>query len=602
MYRVMSFFSGAGGLDLGFHQAGFEIVYSNELESLFAASMKANIGKYVSKNTIISDGDIRKIKIDELPNQIDFIIGGPPCQTFSASGRRAGGASGQLDQRGTLFQVYGEIISRKQPLGFLFENVRGILGSNKGRDWEDIKLYFASLGYNLDYRVLDACDYGAPQHRERLILVGHKMDSEFFFPKPTHGPDSSTQTAHITAKKAFEKVINNDEADSLSFNGGKYSHLLKEVPPGENYLFFTEKRGYPKPIFAYRSRFSDFLYKANPDSPTKTVIASPGKYTGPLHWENRYFTVQEYKALQGFPQDYVLLGKRSEQIKQIGNAVSPYIAIKLAEAVKLQLFNDESSRIELIDKATKLSFDQRKGRQAQKTRSRHLEIAKNKNRRSKYKIKSYKSLVQPITNDYGLDKNVTVTRISTREAYIEVHGDSNTDQPFISCKLGFGIINKGNLFEDYERILTIRAYGKADHTIQTMWNSIDDWVINSSNFHSLFETYGHFTEPHPDFKILSFEVHTDHPIGIFAKYASNFSNCSKFFKKRKLMKQFLDFYGKEDFIDLLEYLRKYRFDVRSYEINIAIDKGEYMICYPFTLPLRKQMNFKAQRQIITSEI
>ncbi|MEL5457951.1 DNA cytosine methyltransferase, partial [Serratia ureilytica] len=82
------------------------------------------------------------------------------------------------------------------------------------------------------------------------------------------------------------------------------------VPPGENYLFFTEKRGYPEPIFAYRSRFSDFLYKASPEVPIKTLIASPGKYTGPFHWDNRRFTVREYMRLQGFPDAYKFYGTR----------------------------------------------------------------------------------------------------------------------------------------------------------------------------------------------------------------------------------------------------------------------------------------------------
>lgn len=358
--RVLSFFSGAGGLDLGFHENGFDIVYANELEPLFVESMIANKGKYVSASTIVEAGDIRNIEVDKIPDDIDFIIGGPPCQTFSASGRRAGGAAGQLDERGTLFQAYGEIILKKNPSGFLFENVRGILGSNKGKDWEEIKMYFTSLGYRLDFRVLDACDYGAPQHRERLILVGHKMEKDFLFPRPIYGPDSSTGKTYLSAEEAFRSVVNNSEKEQLEFKGGKYSHLLKEVPPGENYLFFTEKRGYPNPIFAYRSRFSDFLYKANPKLPTKTIIASPGKYTGPLHWENRYFTVQEYKALQGFPQDYILLGKRSDQIRQIGNSVSPYIARQLALAVRKQIFDDKDIDMELIDRSTLLSFDKRK--------------------------------------------------------------------------------------------------------------------------------------------------------------------------------------------------------------------------------------------------
>jgi DNA (cytosine-5)-methyltransferase 1 len=111
--RTLSFFSGCGGLDLGFHQAGFQILVANELEELFCNSLELNKGKYFNRNKSIRSGDIRNIEPDDLPNDIDFIIGGPPCQTFSASGRRAGGAAGQQDDRGTLFQAYGKIIKAK---------------------------------------------------------------------------------------------------------------------------------------------------------------------------------------------------------------------------------------------------------------------------------------------------------------------------------------------------------------------------------------------------------------------------------------------------------------------------------------------------------
>lgn len=319
--RVASFFAGAGGLDLGFKQAGFDIVYASDIESDCCETLKLNRGSSTSDDSDIHCGDIRAIDFNTLPDDIDLVVGGPPCQSFSASGRRAGGAAGRLDDRGNLFEAYRDIIRHLQPQAFVFENVRGILATNKGQDWAAIVAAFNELGYAVNYRLLDAADYGVPQHRERMFLVGHRLDIPFLFPRPLFGPDSLDDAPHVSPKDAFKGLkVRNSEAEGLKFEGGKYSHLLPEVPEGQNYLFFTAKRGHPNPVFAYRSRFSDFLYKAHRGYPMKTIIASPGKYTGPLHWDNRYFSISEYKAIQGFPQDYVFYGERASVVKQIGNS------------------------------------------------------------------------------------------------------------------------------------------------------------------------------------------------------------------------------------------------------------------------------------------
>lgn len=596
--RTLSFFSGCGGLDLGFHQAGFDILVANELEELFCDSINENKDKYFSKTKLVKSGDIREIDHNNLPDEIDFIIGGPPCQSFSASGRRAGGAAGQQDDRGMLFQAYGEIIQSKQPKGFLFENVRGILGSNKGEDWKNIKDYFKSLGYILDYRILDACDYGIAQHRERLILVGHKSDIEFQFPKPTHGPDSTNNIPHVSAEEALKNVEHDEKLDDLAFKGGKYSHLLAEVPEGSNYLYFTEKRGYPRPIFAYRSRFSDFLYKADRSMPTKTLIASPGKYTGPLHWDNRYFSISEYKRLQGFPDDFKVAGNRKDRIRQIGNSVSPKIAYQLALSVKKQIFNMDDKQtkdIELISSDEALSFDKRKGRKAQKTRKMHLTIIKNStNNNDKFRTINYSKEILPHSFE-GQKDNVTSTVKEKGVVDLNVRADSTRK---LYAKMTLKLGKKRHSFNDeFELVLNVKLYGKSEHSIQTMWNAVDDFVIQSSNYHSLFEIYGHFTEPHPDFIISSFTQFSDHPLCSFARYCSEFKNCSTFISREHLTTMFSSMFEVESFVELAEYLRSYRFDIRSKELNIAIDKNNYMVAYPFTLPNRKQMNFKARNII-----
>lgn len=588
--RILSFFTGCGGLDLGFEQAGFQTVYATDIDPDSCATLRLNAGRHLNPEMRVEEADIVKLDPRTLPKGIDLVIGGPPCQSFSASGRRAGGAAGRLDQRGTLFEAYCKIIAHVKPKAFVFENVRGILGTNKGEDWKVIVSSFAKLGYTMTYRLLDALDYGVPQQRERMFLVGHQLGAPFLFPEPTHGPDSKSRRPHVSVGEAFKGIKEDEDVAALELTGGKYSHLLPLVPPGQNYLFFTAKRGYPRPIFAYRSRFSDFLYKADPDTPVKTIIASPGKYTGPLHWENRYFSVREYMRLQGFPDDYIFSGARDDIIRQIGNSVSPRIAYQLALAIAAQVFNRPCD-VRLLGADKVLSFDSRKGAKAQKTRAMHLEIvetAKKKQAPALFKPSSYAARVEPSEMPAGA-KNVRVTA-GARGVSIRVDADKS-GEPFASMVLRVkqSLEGRGATLR-----LTVNAYGQTPATAQAMWNAVDDWVRQASDFHSLFELYGHFTEPHPMFDVESFTAYSDHPVALFAAHAARFENCSRYFPKSHLVKLFSKVLRTKDFKEIATYLRGYRFDIRSTETNIAIDPDAYMVAYPFNLPARRQMNFRVR--------
>lgn len=593
--RVISFFTGAGGLDLGFDMAGYEVIYATDIDQLCCETLRANLGGMLSGNTVVAQEDIRKLEVERLPKNVDLVIGGPPCQSFSASGRRAGGAPGRLDERGTLFEAYCRIVDYVQPKAFLFENVRGIFGTNGGKDWEIIVQAFQKIGYKISYRILDALDYGAPQQRERLIMVGHKLNHEFLFPEPLFGPDSADKKPHLTAGRALSEMKDDEDLSGLRLQNGKYAHLLPLVPPGENYLHFTAKRGYPTPIFAYRSRFSDFLYKANPDAPIKTLIARPGKYTGPFHWENRCFTVKEYMRLQGFPDAYLFVGNRDEKIKQIGNSVSPKLSFQLAIAIAKQIFRRDID-IKLLTSDRVLSFDKRKGLKAQATRAIHnkvLEIGQINGRKT-FNFRNYESFVTP-TDTISSKTNCKV-KTKSNVAKIVIHADQS-NKLFARMKI---IIQQNHRLEKNDRnadaVLEVIAYGTASHTVQSMWNAIDDWVIRSSKFHSLFELYGHFTEPHPIFAVTKFINYSKTPIGEFAKHIANFGNCSYYFQREHLTKLFGLKFRTPNFIDLVTFLRSYRFDIRCHETNIAIPKNVYMVSYPFTLPFGKQMNFSVRKQ------
>lgn len=353
--RTLSLFSGAGGLDIGFSDIGFDIISSVEIEEKFCETLELNTGAGKRfENSNVNCIDIREFSGANLGN-VDFIIGGPPCQTFSAAGRRANGVLGTTDARGVLFREYVRLLEELSPKGFLFENVYGIIGAQGGEAWKEILEAFSKVGYKLYYRIVDAADYGVPQHRERLLIVGLK-EGCFRFPRPTHGPDSLDEAAFYSAETALEGVVSR-ESDEFNQLKGRYANLLDAIPPGLNYSFYTEEMGHPNPIFAWRSKFSDFLYKADPSAPVRTIKASGGAYTGPLHWDNRFFNCEEYKRLQTFPDDYEISGKKQIAVRQIGNSVPPQLARMMAIAIRMQVFRTEFPfDISLLEDYEELTF------------------------------------------------------------------------------------------------------------------------------------------------------------------------------------------------------------------------------------------------------
>ncbi len=343
-------------MDIGFHDAGFKIVECNELEPAFAATLHKNSEptKRLEGANVIC-GDVHQYHPSV--KSVDFIIGGPPCQTFSAAGARAAGVNGLDDNRGNLFLQYARLIEYLQPKGFLFENVYRIVGAQSGRPWRLIQAAFERLGYKLYWRILDSADYGVPQFRERLIIVGLKQGS-FEFPFPSHGPDSLDGRNYYTAKQAVTGI---DTSDCKIGLGGRHGHLLNEIPPGLNYSYYTERMGHPQPVFGWRSKFSDYLYKADPDLPVRTIKAQGGQYTGPFSWENRPFTTLELKRLQTFPDDYIIEGGRQTVIHQIGNSVPPQLGRVLALSILQQVFGVQLPfKIATMSAALKLGFRQRK--------------------------------------------------------------------------------------------------------------------------------------------------------------------------------------------------------------------------------------------------
>lgn len=208
--KVVSLFSGAGGMDLGFINAGFEIIWANDFFEDAVKSYRKNIGKHMIL------GDITKILNDDIPNGADVIIGGFPCQGFSVANTKRS----MEDKRNFLYKEMLRVIDDKRPKFFVAENVKGLLSMEKGKVIEMIKSDFESLGYHVDARVLNAAEYGVPQARERVVIIGNNIGVENPYPIPTHyvegvseSPDdlrSSITTEQAIGFLADEKITKNE--------------------------------------------------------------------------------------------------------------------------------------------------------------------------------------------------------------------------------------------------------------------------------------------------------------------------------------------------------------------------------------------------------
>ncbi len=608
---ALSLFSGAGGLDIGFHKAGFEIAACVENEPAFCETLRMNRGGHIEKDCQVSNRDITGLGPEEISvEDVDFIIGGPPCQSFSAIGRRAGGIDGTNNERGSLFEHYCRLVRHYQPRGFLFENVRGILGSNRGEDWKRVVAAFSDLGYELSYRVLDAADYGVPQHRERLFLIGARH-GEVKFPRPTHGPDSRSQEPFVSALGAIEDI--QDPSEPIHEYTGKYGSLLEEVPPGYNYHYFTREMGYPEPVFAWRSRFSDFLYKADPDKPVRTIVAQLGKYSGPFHWKNRKFTLDEFKRLQTFPDDYQFAGGMGKSLKQIGNSVPPLLAEKLAEAVLQQVFG-ENLGLDLLEGYEKLSFDARKSKKAKSTRATRSNTKEAHSGPSLFDLLDEGgSASSERTSERHLlyqspRKRIAVSRDEASEAVggdvyrvrerrrggecsLEVArraGEDFSPAPRLRYSLRFHF-PIGDGLEKIDCVLL----SDCDRDLPVVWDAIEDVIGESSGYKSMIDVHGHFAEPRPIFD-LEMELLAEEPSLVlwFAKHFSVFSATRQILPARDLE----NLYGKSgapddfDFLRVVRGLRELRLDVRVNETNSAIPPGHFRCCYPFTININKQIS------------
>jgi DNA (cytosine-5)-methyltransferase 1 len=323
--NIASFFSGAGGLDLGFEQAGFNTVWANEFDKNIWATFEANF-----PHTHLDRRSILDVRPKDIP-KVDGLVGGPPCQSWSEAGAQRGIA----DHRGQLFFEYMRLLASHKPKFFLAENVSGILFSKNREAFDSILDGFTALGYNVSYGLLRASDYGVPQDRDRVIVVGYRSEfGKFFAPPSSVSPRPTLKDAIWDLRKNVVPALNTDRPNpkikiaNHEYNTGGFSSM---------FLSRNRVRAWDQPSFTIQA--SARHAPLHPQAPPMVLIAKdkrifePGKES--LY---RRLSVRECARIQTFPDDFKFVYDHlSMGYKQIGNAVPVEFARRIAEKIATDL-------------------------------------------------------------------------------------------------------------------------------------------------------------------------------------------------------------------------------------------------------------------------
>ena len=339
-YNAIDLFSGAGGLSYGFECAGFNILLGIDNDEKALETFERN-----HKNTNSICGDITEISYaDHIKpligdSTVDVIIGGPPCQGMSLSGPRKFD-----DPRNKLYLSYIRLVEEIQPKAFVIENVPGLVGLFEGKIKDSIIEKFSNLGYSIQYKILCAADYGVPQNRRRVIFVGTKKGN-FHYPEP----DTRIVTCEMALSDLPPLIDTLGEEDMLyeceprndyqrlmrknsdrvhnhiaANHSEKVKTIISLVPAGGNYKDLPEEYRNTRNFHVAWTRFPD-------DRPAPTIDTGHRHH---FHYKyNRVPTVRECARLQSFPDDFIFFGNKTQQFRQVGNAVPPIMAQRIAEQV-----------------------------------------------------------------------------------------------------------------------------------------------------------------------------------------------------------------------------------------------------------------------------
>lgn len=332
---TISLFSGGGGLDLGFKKAGFNIIWAIDNNADAVNTYRRNVG-----GEILCD-DITSINIENIP-QADIVIGGPPCQSFSLAGKR-----NCDDERGRLVWRYLEIIKRVSPKAFLFENVTGLISAKDKRGnkiLDGLLKTFAEIGYHVTWHLVNAADYGVPQVRRRVIIVGLK-DGMFEFPQTTHNPNGTDgKQKYVSVEEAIGNLPEAGKSDSITEHDYPTmsqldQYICSHVKPGGNYMDIPDDVPSVRIKRLKRDGGHTTCYgRMQPEKPSYTIntyFNRPNVGCNIHYKYDRIITLREAMRLQTFPDSYEFVSK-SKQGKNliVGNAVPPLLAYVLATKLK----------------------------------------------------------------------------------------------------------------------------------------------------------------------------------------------------------------------------------------------------------------------------
>lgn len=317
--NIVSFFAGAGGLDLGFSKAGFDIIYANEFDKkIWETYEKNHPGVILDKRSIVN------ILSSEIPD-CDGIIGGPPCQSWSDAGTK----KGLLDSRGQLFFEFTRILKDKQPKFFLAENVSGMLADRHNEALVRIKDAFRDCGYDLYFKLLNATDYSAAQDRKRVIFIGFRKDLNvnFQFPKPHNNPLTLKDIIY-DLKDTAVPALDKSKRNPIAVNNHEY------MTGGFSSMFMSRNRvrDWDEPSFTIQA--GGRHAPLHPDT-GRMIKVGPDKFKFADDDKVRRLSVRECARIQGFPDSFEFFYKDvADGYKMIGNAVCVDFAYALAENIK----------------------------------------------------------------------------------------------------------------------------------------------------------------------------------------------------------------------------------------------------------------------------
>ncbi|MGH8946937.1 MAG: DNA cytosine methyltransferase [Acidimicrobiia bacterium] len=345
---VVSLFSGTGGLDLaaesvtssvespirdGVAQVRVSVEWGDEE----CDTLRANFDGPVVQ------GDITQLSAEEIldvgglgPGDPTLVVGGPPCTPFSKSGFWLDYKRESRDPNASLLDDYVRVVDHARPEAFLMENVQGLTYRTHADQFARLIQSLKDLGYTTQWKLMNAAEHGVPQLRKRVFVVGRRDGLPFHFPEATHS-GWSEHSRHVDPSKvpfvASGEVLKDllpGTPERGEIADGTFGELLVRIPPGENYLYFSE-RGPEETHFEWRSRYWTFLLRLDPMRPSSTLQAQPGPWVGPFHWENvenadgraraRRLRTPELLRLMTFPDGYKVVGDLAAVHRQLGNAV-----------------------------------------------------------------------------------------------------------------------------------------------------------------------------------------------------------------------------------------------------------------------------------------